>query len=458
MKWLSQSLARRVSGFGSNSVTDSYVLRPTSVGDIRAGLDAARAGGLKVTLRGAGRSYGDPAIAREQVVLDFSDFNQILAWDPTTGIVTCQGGVTLEQLWRHCLSDGWFLPVTSGTMFPTLAGALGMNIHGKNNFRAGTLGEHVLSLSVLLVSGETLVLTPADELFYAFISGAGLLGIIVEVSLQMHRVPTPMLAVEGRSAESLEQHFSAFEAFAEEADYMVSWVDCFGRGRGLFHWARYLSARGGEAPPSLDLPTRILGLIPKSQVWRILKLLNNRSGMRLLNAAKHYSAKLTDNGKPKNQTLIQFSYLLDYVPGWQKSYAHGFHQFQVFVPAAHALPTFRALLAMQQDAKLESFLGVMKRHRADRFLLSHAVDGYSLAMDFRITPKNREQLNDLLSEMAELVIANGGRFYLAKDSVLTADQYARAIGPEKLAEFKRLRATLDPEGLLTSEMAKRLGL
>ena len=239
MKWLSQSLVRRVSGFGANSVADAYVFRPKSHADIRASLDLARSVGLKVALRGAGRSYGDPAIAREQVVLDFSEFNQILAWDPSSGVVTCQGGVTLEQLWRHCLADGWFLPVTSGTMFPTLAGALGMNIHGKNNFRAGTLGEHVLSLQVLLVSGETLTLTPADELFYAFISGAGLLGIIVEVSLQMHRVSTPMLAVEGRSAESLEQHFSAFEAFAEEADYMVSWVDCFGRGRGLFHWAKY---------------------------------------------------------------------------------------------------------------------------------------------------------------------------------------------------------------------------
>jgi len=451
------SRVRRISGFGRNSVADGYVYQPVTVEGIQTAIQAARQAGLKLVVRGAGRSYGDPAVAPEAVVLDLTGFNKILSWDAVSGVIRAEAGATLEQVWRHCIGDGYWLPVTSGTMFPTLGGALGMNIHGKNNFCAGTIGEHVLSLEMLLMSGETVRLTPEDELFKAVISGAGLLGIITHVEMKMHKVPSSHLRVVGKVCEDLEEQFATFESHEGISDYIVTWVDCFGGGRGLFHSATYLdepTAKGGN----LDLPSKILGIVPKSQVWRILKLFSNRPGMRLINALKYLSARFTDNGKPHRQSLVQFSYLLDYVPGWEKSYAHGFHQFQAFVPAEFAQLTFQTLLDMQREAKMESFLGVMKRHRPDDFLLSHAVDGYSLAMDFPIHPRTRPQLEDILREMAEVVLANQGRFYLAKDGVLTADQYARSLGPERLARFKKWRTTLDPEGLLQTSMSRRLGL
>jgi decaprenylphospho-beta-D-ribofuranose 2-oxidase len=139
-------------------------------------------------LRGAGRSYGDASTGSECLVLDNARMNRILSWDPATGIIEAECGATIEDLWRLVLEDGWWPPVVSGTMYPTLGGALAMNIHGKNNFCAGTLGEHVLEMEVLTAAGEVRRLSPADPLFANIISSAGLLAMITKVKLQMKRV------------------------------------------------------------------------------------------------------------------------------------------------------------------------------------------------------------------------------------------------------------------------------
>ena len=127
----------RLTGYGFTAAADGYLYRPTSVDEIRAILQTAREAGRQVTLRGAGRSYGDANVGAECVLIDTSRMKQILSWDPKTGIIDCEAGATIETLWRHVLEDGYWPPVVSGTMFPTLGGALGMNIHGKNNFCAG---------------------------------------------------------------------------------------------------------------------------------------------------------------------------------------------------------------------------------------------------------------------------------------------------------------------------------
>lgn len=456
-----------VAGYGMTVAHTGYVYRPTRIEEIRQVFELARNTGRKVLLRGAGRSYGDGNIAPESLVLDISRMRRILDWDPTTGVIDCEGGVTIEGLWRHVLEDGYWPPVVSGTMFPTLAGALGMNIHGKNNFRVGTLGDQVIDLDVLLPNGEKRTLTPKDPLFYGVISGAGLLGVIVRVKLKMKKIDSGDLRVYARSCHNWDDQFAVFEEFEDNADYMVSWVDLFGRGkhagRGLFHAAWYVhddtNAQVSLRPEHQDLPDTILGLVPKSMVWRFLKPLNNRWGMHFINWAKHMSSVVLAPEANHHQSLVAFSFLLDYVPNWRNAYLPGgFIQYQTFVPKEHARRVFEEQMQLQQEAKLESFLGVMKRHKPDKFLFSHAVDGYSLAQDFKVTKKNWPRLQELCHRMNDITLAAGGRFYFAKDSTLRPQDAKAYLGAETLATFQKFKREVDPEWVLTSSLAERLKL
>jgi decaprenylphospho-beta-D-ribofuranose 2-oxidase len=456
---------RHLSGFGMSRFADGYVFQPRTLAEMSAVFKEARDSNRKVVIRGAGKSYGDAAIGTELVILEMTKFNSIPSWDAYTGVIECQGGVTLEEIWRLALPHGWWLPVVSGTMKPTLAGALAMNIHGKNNWLRGTLGEHVLELELLLTSGEVRQLTPKDDLFFAVVSGAGLLGVITRVKLQLKRVTSGDVRVEAFSCRNWNDQFEAFDRYEGNAEYVVSWIDCFAKGeaagRGILHAAWHED----EPPdaPSLnishqDLPSKVLGIFPKSFVWRFLRLFNNPLGMCFVNTAKHFAGAWREHGKTHKQSLAAYNFLLDYVPGWEKAYLPGgLVQCQFFIPKLSARRVFQTLVEMQQEAGLESYLAVMKRHRPDRFLLSHAVDGYSLALDFKVTNENREVLWRLAEKMNELALQHGGRFYFAKDSTLTADQAARFLG-KSLDAFRELKKLYDPEGLLTSELAQRVGL
>jgi decaprenylphospho-beta-D-ribofuranose 2-oxidase len=159
-----------------------------------------------------------------------------------------------------------------------------------------------------------------------------------------------------------------------------------------------------------------------------------------------------------DQSLVAFSFLLDYVPDWRKAYEPGgFIQYQTFIPKEHAKAVFAEQVRLQQEYKLESFLGVLKRHRPDKFLFSHAVDGYSMALDFKVTAKNRVRLWEMAHKMNDLTLKHGGRFYFAKDSTLRPEDAAEYLG-EGLPKFRKLKSELDPEGLLVSDLGRRLKL
>ncbi|MFW5697765.1 MAG: FAD-binding oxidoreductase, partial [Fimbriimonadaceae bacterium] len=424
---------RRLSGFGMSSAADAYVFRPSNVEEIRECFRLALRAERKVVLRGNGLSYGDANYAPEAIALDLSRMNRILDWNRESGEIVVEPGVTLEQIWRHTLEDGYWPPVVSGTMRPTLGGALAMNVHGKNAFKAGPIGEFVQEFDLLTPSGEVETVHKGDELYHHLVGTAGTLGVFTRIVLKLKRLNSARLNVLELSAHTLADHFRAFNEQEPKADYMVSWVDCFAKGRslgrGIFHTAKY-SASSSDSQGSFhadrqDLPASVLGFLPKSMVWRFLRPFNNRTGMRFINRAKHHAAKVLGHGKNASQSLVEFSFLLDYVPDWRNAYSpNGFIQYQSFVPKARAEEVFARQIARQQKEKLESFLGVMKRHREDEFLLSHGVDGFSLALDFKVTPRNRERLFAMCRDFNEEVLAAGGKFYLAKDSTLTPDQFA----------------------------------
>ena len=454
-----------IEAWGRNRSAAGYVFRPSTVDGIRDVVVFARENACRVVLRGAGRSYGDASLGAEQLVLDVTRLNRILEWNPETGRIVCEAGVTIEQLWKYCIGDGWWPPVVSGTMAPTLAGALGMNIHGKNNFNVGTIGEHVLDIDVLLANGQLVQCSPTQnqDLFYSVIGGFGALGVITRVALQMKRVYSGKLLVDPIYAKNLDHMFDIFEKRIPEADYLVGWIDAFSTGdtlgRGQVHQANYISKDNSAQSlrvQSQDLPDNIFGIIPKSILWRFMKPFINDAGMKLINWAKATASRLKD-GVVHEESHAGFAFLLDYVPNWKLAYGNdGLIQYQAFVPAGNAKQCFKTILERCQNAGLVPYLAVFKQHRMDPFLMTHAVDGFSLALDFRLTASNRKRVWALAAELDALLFSSGGRFYFAKDATLSADRIQEYLNESRVQHFLAIKREVDPTGIFRSDLFERI--
>ncbi len=461
----------RLYGFGRAAHSPAYVYRPTHADEIAELLELAAARGFSVAPRGAGRSYGDAALNAGQVVLDLQRMRRVLEWDPLTGLITAEPGVTIEQLWNYTLEDGWWPPVVPGTQRPTLGGCLGMNIHGKNNYHTGPFGEHVLAFTALLPNGETVTCTPTAnaDLFYSMIGGLGLLGVFTSVTLQLKRLYSGDLDVEAWAAPSMQAMLDDMEPLKDNSDYLVGWVDGTqrgaGLGRGQIHRAHYLPPGADPRPArtlNVDyqgLPDSLLGLVPKSILPKLMRLALNELGVATVNLGKYLSARVLSHHHHYRQSLVAFNFLLDYVPNWQYGYGpRGLLQYQCFIPRGAAASTFKRILSLTQQHGLPNYLGVTKRHRPDQFLLSHAVDGYSLAMDFPVPGSGRrlQRMTDLARDLDQLVLEAGGRFYFAKDSLLTPQAVERFLGADTLARFHALKARCDPQTLLQTELYRRV--
>jgi len=412
-------------------------------------------------MRGSGRSYGDAALPAPRDVLDLRALQQLGAVDEERGTITAEPGVTVEQLWRTVLPCGWWPPVVPGTMRPTLGGCVAMNVHGKNQFRTGAIGEHVEELELLLADGSvrTVHHERDADLFRAVVGGAGLLGVITSITLRLRRITSGLLDVTARAYSSLEGVAGDFEERRDSADYLVGWIDAFDRrGRGVIHAGQYVDdpQAGGLDLSSQDLPARLFGVFPRDRVAALIGLCAGPARMRAVNSAKFRSAALRGEHTFR-QAQAAFHFLLDYVPGWEAIYAPGgMIQHQSFVPLEAGPAAHAALLALCREADLVSWLAVFKRHRRDEFLLSHNVDGYSLALDFRVTAGNRERLWHLCHELDRVVLDAGGRFYFAKDA--TAEPETLVAAYPGLARFREWKRELDPDGLFTSALAERLQL
>lgn len=462
----------KVEGWGMAVSTVSHVFKPTNVEQTFEFFDLARKSNRNIVLRGGGNSYGDAAILADSITLDFTEMNRVLDWNPETGVIDMEPGVTIQQMWQEIIPDGWWPPVVSGTMFTTMGGCAAMNIHGKNNYRMGPFGEHILEFDFLTPDGQIHTVSPQSdpELFHGAISGAGLLGVFTRIRMQMRKVHSGLLSVEAFQTHNFQNMIDEFETRIDHSDYLVGWIDSVPTGkktlgRGIVHAAHYL--KEGQDPRPADtltlgaqeLPDKLFGLMPKSMLHLFMGPFINNFGVRMINMAKYHSSRLQPNSWVHYQSHGAFAFLLDYVPNWKMAYKPvGLIQYQPFIPKETARDAFEEILLECNKVALPPYLGVFKKHRPDKFLLSHAVDGYSLAMDFRVTPGNRNDLWNLCSRLDDIVLNAGGRFYFAKDATLTGKNAERYLGSAAIEQLRQLKHRLDPEMRLDSQLARRLNL
>lgn len=456
----------QLENFGHSLKSTSYRIKTQKAEDIYEAFRLAKKTGLTITARGTGISYNDVSLNGGGIVLDMSGMNQIIERDPATGYVRCEAGVTLEQLWQHVEPDGWWPPVVSGTMKTTLGGCLSTNIHGKNNYQAGPIGEHVVEFMAMLPTGALVTCSPKKnaDLFYAMISGLGMLGVFVTVTMKMKRIYSGLISVDAWPVQNLSRQLSSLLEHAPDHDYIVGWLDTFASGkslgRGQIHAARNLKEGDDvEAEKTLQiayqhLPARLFGVMPKSLLHYFMSPFVNNVGWRAVNIAKYVASLWKHTFR---QSHAEFHFLLDYVPDWERSFGRGgLIQYQSFLPKETAEDAWREMLQLSHKRRLPSYLGVTKRHRPDKFLLTHALDGFSLAMDFKVTDKNRAKLSVMLQEFDRIVLNAGGRFYFAKNSETSAETTEAFLGKSTIAKFKKLKKRCDPNGLLESDLYRRI--
>lgn len=452
-----------LSGWGESVHGFAEVIRPRDAGEVAAVMSDLARRGRPVALRGSGRSYGDAALATGGEVLDLRGLDRIEPIDRDTGRVRVGAGVTIETLWRAAIPLGYWPAVVPGTMLPTVGGCVAMNVHGKNQYRAGVFGEHVDAFEMVLADGSTRRVTRDEELFRAVHGGFGMLGIVTAVELRLERVHSGRIDVTAVPCPSLADMLAAFEEREASADYLVGWIDAFDRNdRGLMHAARHFGPGEDAAGGSLltveaqELPGRFFGVVPRGLVGPLLQPFGSNPGVAFVNRMKYASARLSGTHRFR-QSHAAFAFLLDYVPEWKRIYdPGGLLQYQTFVPKAVAAQVHGEILARCRKAGQVAWLAVLKRHKPDDYLMSHTLDGYSLALDFPVRPDNRDALFALCHELDRLVLGAGGRFYLAKD--LTAEPASLRAAYPGLGRFLEWKRKLDPDCVLRTDMSRRLGV
>ncbi|MBA2309660.1 MAG: FAD-binding oxidoreductase [Pseudonocardiales bacterium] len=420
--------------------------------------DALQAAGPRgVIPRGLGRSYGDAAQNAGGTVLDMTTLRRVHSVDADTGLVDTDAGVSLDELMQRTLPFGLWIPVLPGTRQVTVGGAIAADVHGKNHHVHGSFGNHVRSLELLLADGTVQTLTPDGDTaaeFWATVGGMGLTGVILRARIQLAPVETAYFSVDTERTANLDELMIKLAEGDDRHTYSVAWFDSVSRGNSLGRAVitRGRSARVDELPLKLrraplasDAPR--LGTAPPVFPGGLL----NRVSVGAFNELWYRKAPRERRGEIQNITT--FFHPLDVIGDWNRIYGpRGFLQYQFVVPVGAEDAVRVAVEAISASGHV-SFLNVLKRFgAANPGPLSFPMPGWTLAVDMPV----RAGLAELCDELDELVLAAGGRIYLAKDSRVDAATLARMY--PRLDEWRKVRDALDPDGVFSSDLQRRLSL
>jgi FAD/FMN-containing dehydrogenase len=399
--------------------------------------------------RGLGRCYGDSALSN--TVISTLKLNKFIAFNPETGVLECESGVSFEDILNIFVPRGFFLPVTPGTKFITVGGAIASDIHGKNHHCEGTFSSHVMRISLMLASGEIVHCSPSEnsELFYATCGGMGLTGIILSAVFKLKKIKTSFIQQQTIICKNLDEIIEAFETH-ETATYSVAWIDCMIRGKNLGRSV----LMPGEHQIEANKAENGLTLHKKSKLnipFYFPSLALNPLSVKAFNFLYYNKAKLS--GKTSVVHYEPYFYPLDAVLNWNRIYgSRGFTQYQFVIPKEVGKEGLPKILKKITESGLGSFLAVLKlfgKQKPHNPIL-FPMEGYTLALDFPISPK----LFPLLDELDAMVADYGGRVYLTKDVRLRPEMF-RKMYPDAERFIETIRK-FNPEFVFSSQQSERL--
>jgi FAD/FMN-containing dehydrogenase len=392
-----------------------------------------KANGRKFLPVGLGRSYGDVCLLDHGTLLQTTGMDRLLSFKPDTGVLRCEAGASLQQILDFAVPRGFFLPVTPGTKFVTVGGAIANDIHGKNHHVAGSFGRHVLRFELVRSDGSRSICSPIEnpDWFVATIGGMGLTGLMTWAEIRLRPIASRLIDYRGDKFHGIDEFFALSRA--AKSEYTVAWIDCVSTGRnfarGIFMQGEHSQypgpltrSRGAKLTFPFDLPEVAL----------------NRLSMAAFNSM--YFHKQLGQTKIGPVDYEPFFYPLDAVLGWNRMYGrHGLLQFQNVLPHATGREGMLEILRAITKSGLASFLAVIKFFGdvPSVGMMSFPAPGVMLALDF---PIRKEVTFDLVDRLAKITVDHGGRMYSAKDARMTAEQY-QAFYPQ-WQEFARY---IDPE-------------
>jgi decaprenylphospho-beta-D-ribofuranose 2-oxidase len=429
----------------------SRLLKPTKLLDIQNHMSETG-----VVARGNGRAYCDAAIG-QRVTVSTLGLDRIRAFDRSSGVLTVEAGLLLSELLALVVPLGFFPSVVPGTKFVTIGGMVASDVHGKNHHRVGGFGEQVNYLTLLLPDGRDVRCSRDEnsELFFSTIGGMGLTGTILDVTFRLNRIETGWLRQTTNVAPNLEAALGVLTNDCS-ATYSVAWIDCLARGPSLGRSLIFSAEHATDEQLRCSKPEE--NTIPAIRLGRVRIPINfpagalNRFTVAALNAI-YYTAGARNAGREQLVAWDPYFFPLDAIESWDRIYgARGFLQYQCVIPTSRAANVLMEILDRVATGASGCFLAVLKQLGPSHGLLSFPLAGYTLTLDFPVSGK----IFPLLNELDTLVMASGGRLYLAKDARQSRDTFE--AGYPRLHRFRELRRSIAAEGNIVSFMSARLGI
>ena len=461
---------QEVRAFVGSKRTESLVAFPSTEQECVQVIEYCRNNSLTVCPRGSGRSYGDAILNDRNVILDLSRMNRILGFDEKTLQVRVQAGTRIIDIFSAYHARGLTLPASPTDSTISAGGAMGANVNGKESWRVGNFGDQVVSLRLMTASGDvrTLDRTRDRELFFAVVGGMGLLGVVVDLTLQLQPVPSPYLSISVTPTGNLDQLIEQLDTLKSQADFIVVWIDAYASGKSLgrsvVHATNWVDSPSDSKNLQDDVRRGVARLAGQKRralaFYRLARpfinigLHTQRLPFRLFNRFYFW---LCGRSKANRQAELFLEHNFD------KSYVvpppdilcgpQGF-TIQISIPESKGKEAMSEMLSLCQELPCPPVTTILRLHRQDEHLISFSENGYSLNFEFHPKKRHLQRMQKFLSELMDCGIRHGSKVHLPKDFTLTRDQFRRIYpGYRKFLELKR---QVDPDELFQSDMYRRL--
>ena len=453
--------------------TRSRVAQPRNAEDCREVLAYCRQNDLKICPRGAGRSYGDEALLDGQVLLDVREMNRILEFDEEKKQIRVEAGVRLIDIFEQIHYRNLTLPSSPTESHSTVSGAICANVNGKDGWKQGSFAHQVVRRSLMTAEGQVLEIDPGHDLFNAVVSGIGLTGVVLDATLQLRSIPSPHLELQRIPADNVDDLLAKMVEIEASHDLAVVWVDAYAKGadvgRSVIHAARWIEDSATEVERKAVLAEgykhldkhRQMGLALHEAFGPLLSLLLFAQRPLVFTFNRLYYTMNKVFARLGRATLIELFLKYSFEASFTVPPAHlvcGRHGYtvQLIFPRARARQAIVEILGICRTSPSPPVTSILRAHKADGGLLSFSEDGYSLNFEFHPKRKNAVESRRAVDRIIDAVADFGGRVHLAKDQLLTPEQFRRLY--PRWQEFLEIKYRHDPDGLFRSDLAKRVGL
>jgi decaprenylphospho-beta-D-ribofuranose 2-oxidase len=428
---------------------------------------------MTICARGAGRGYGDLALNDGQALLDMSAMNRVLDFDEQAAQITVQAGMRLIDIYQAVHHRLLVLPASPTESHSSVAGAICANVNGKDAWHHGSFAHQVVRLTLMLANGETLIIDREHELFNAVVGGIGLLGIIVEATLQLKPIPSPFVKIDRIPAPDVDALLKTMAQVEKSHDAAVVWVDAYARGRrtgrSVIHAAKWIERHDSESRRREILAAgyerldkhRQFGLALHEKFGPILSLMLNvqRPMMNSFNRLYYTGCRLLSlTGRSSNTELfLRFGFEASFtVPPAHLVCGPRGYTVQLTFPRSSAREAIVELLGICRSSPCPPVTTILRAHKPDDCLISFSEDGYSLNFEFHPKAHHEAAGREAVDRLIDATVRRGGKIHLAKDQVLTPGQFYRVY--PRYRDLLAIKRRLDPDGLFVSDLARRVGI